>query len=121
MKGEVRNPMQVWILSLVTCGFYGLYWWYTMGTELKNYLGREEINPVMDLVICLVCGFYAFYLPIKYGKIIQEAQIRAGMSQAQDQGVTFLLFQFLCGFGYAKMQEEMNKIWEGGGGAPSSF
>lgn len=121
MKGEVRNPTTVWILSLVTCGFYGLYWWYTVATELKNYLGKEEINPMMDIIICLVCSFYALYLPIKYGKYIFEAQQRAGVPNAQDQGMSFLLMMFLCGYGYAKVQTELNKVWEGGGGAPATF
>ncbi len=121
MKGEVRNPMTVWILCLVTCGLYAYYWWYLVGTELRNYLGREEINPVLDIVISLLCGVYALYLPIKYGKYIQEAQQRAGDANAQDQGMMFLLFMLLCGYGYAKVQEEMNRIWESGGGAPASF
>jgi len=33
----------------------------------------------------------------------------------------FLLFMFLCSFGYSKMQEELNKIWEAPGGAPATF
>jgi hypothetical protein len=121
MKGEVRNPTTVWILALVTCGLYGLFFYYTMGNELKNYLGKEDLNPTMDLVIALVCGIYALYLPIKYGKIIQEAQMRAGIPNAEDQGIKFLLFMFLCSYGYASMQEELNKIWEAGGGAPAAF
>ncbi len=122
MKGEVRNPMQVWILTIATCGLYGLYWWYLVGNELKAYLGRDDLNPTMDVVIVLLCGFYAYYLPIKYGKLIQEAQQRAGMPNAEDQGVMFLLMMFLCGYGYAKMQEELNKVWEAGGGAaPGGF
>lgn len=121
MKGEVRNPTTVWILSIVTCGLYGLYWYYTMGNELKNYLGKEELNPVMDILIVFLCSFYAWYLPIKYGKLIQEAQMRAGLPNPEDQGVRFLLFMLLCGYGYALMQEELNKIWEAGGGAPATF
>ena len=121
MKGEVRNPMTVWLLTLFTCGIYPLYWWYTIGNELKNYLGKDELNPVMDLVIVFVCGLYLWYLPIKYGKLIQEAQQRAGIADAEDQGVKFLLFMFLCNFGYSKMQEELNRVWEAGGGAPATF
>ncbi len=121
MKGEVRNPTTVWLLSLVTCNLYALYWYFTMGNELKNYLGKEDLNPTMDIVITLVCGLYGYYLPIKYGKIIQEAQMRAGIPNPEDQGVKFLLFMFLCGYGVAKMQEELNKIWEAGGGAPATF
>ena len=47
--------------------------------------------------------------------------MRAGIPNPEDQGVKFLLFMFLCGFGYVKMQEELNRIWEAGGGAPATF
>ena len=121
MKGEVRNPMTVWLVTVATCGMYGLYFWYTVGKELKAYLGKEEINPVMDVAIALFCFPYALYIPIKYGKYIQEAQQRAGMANAEDQGMTFLIWNFICQLGLKKVQEEMNKVWEGGGGAPASF
>lgn len=116
MNERIRNPMMVWGLTVVTCGFYGLYWWYLVGNELKQQLGKEDLNPVMDIVIMFICSFYGLYMPIKYGKLIQEAQQRAGHPQAEDQGVMFLLLMLLCGYGYAKMQEELNKIWESGGG-----
>ena len=121
MKGEVRNPTTVWLLCLFTCGFYAIYWWYLIGNELKNYLGKEDLNPTMDIIICFVCSFYLYYLPIKYGKLIQEAQQRAGMANAEDQGMSFLIWSFICGLGYKKMQEEINKVWESGGGAPATF
>lgn len=118
MKGEVRDPMTVWLLCLFTCGLYPLYFWYTVHTELKNYLGKEEINPVLELLIAWVCWPFAF---IRIGKYIQEAQQRAGMTQAEDQGITFLIWGFICGLGVMKVQEELNKVWEGGGGAPATF
>ena len=120
MKGEVRNPVTVWLLSIL-CFFYGVYWWYLVGNELKNYLGKEDLNPTMDLIITFACPFYAYYLPIKYGKLIQEAQQRAGMPNAEDQGMTYLMWMFLCGMGYKNMQEELNKVWESGGGPPATF
>jgi len=122
MKGEVRNPTTVWILSLVTCGLYGLYWFYLIGNELKNYLGKEDLNPTTDIIITLVCSVYALYLPIKYGKLVFEAQQRAGIPDATDQGIKFLLMNFLClGLGYMMLQKELNRVWEAGGGAPQTF
>ena len=120
MKGEVRNPVTTWLLCAV-CGLYGLFWWYTVGNELKNYLGKEDLNPTMDIVFAMLCFPYMFYLPIKYGPLIQEAQQRAGIANAEDQGMTFLMWMFLCGMGYKNVQEELNKIWESGGGAPATF
>jgi hypothetical protein len=122
MKGEVRNPMTVFILSIATCGMYGLYWLYTVGNELKAYLGKEDLNPMMDIIISLVCSLYVLYLPIKYGKLIFEAQQKAGVPNAQDVGVKALIFNWLlCGFGYKLLQEELNKVWEAGGSGPATF
>ncbi|MCA9603430.1 MAG: DUF4234 domain-containing protein [Myxococcales bacterium] len=114
--------MTTWILAIVTCGLYPLYWWYTVSSELKNYLGDEELNPTLDVVLCMVtCGLAEFlYMPIKYGKLIQAAQQRAGMADAEDQGIKFLLFQCLCFYGYVVMQEELNKVWTGGGSSATS-
>lgn len=127
MKGEVRNPVRTWLLCIFTCGIYMLYWWYTIGNELKNYLGKEDLNPTLDVgLICLTaffCGgpWYMFYLPIKYGKLIQEAQQRAGIANAEDQGMSFLMWLFACGLGFKNIQDELNKVWESGGGAPATF
>ncbi|MCS6799696.1 MAG: DUF4234 domain-containing protein [Myxococcota bacterium] len=114
MKGEVRNPVTTWLIAAICC-LYGWYWYYTIGNELKNYLGKEDLNPVVDLVIALICPFYGLYLPIKYGKLIFEAQQRAGIAGAEDKGLVYLLCMFLYSFGIKLMQEDLNKVWEGGG------
>jgi len=120
MKGEVRNPITVWILIICTCGFYSLYWEYLVANELKNYLGREDINPVMIVLVSyFTCGIWG---PLQLGKLIQEAQQRAGVPNAEDKGVTAIIFNLvLCRFGAKILQEELNKVWESGGGAPATF
>ena len=120
MKGEVRNPTQQWLISAL-CFVYVPYWWYTVGNELKNYLGNEELNPTMDALVALLCFPYVYYLPIKYGTYFKEAQQRAGLADAEDQGTSFALMMLLCAFGIKSMQEELNKVWESGGGAPATF
>jgi hypothetical protein len=117
MKGEVRNPTTIWLISLF-CSVYGVYVIYLANTELKNYLGKEDINPTVEAIISLMC--FPFGL-MRLGAQIQEAQQRAGMAAAENQGTTFLIWSFLCGLGYKKMQEELNKVWESGGGAPATF
>jgi hypothetical protein len=110
--------MQQWLLCLLTCNLYGWYLLYTVHTELKSYLGREDINPVVELLITFVCFPYAF---VRLGRYIQEAQTRAGVAGAQDPGIGFILWFFLCWFHWSRIQEEVNKVWEGGGGAPATF
>lgn len=117
MKGEVRNPTVTWLICAI-CGIYGVFIVYTAANELKNYLGKDEINPMIEAIIALLCAPFALF---RLGPYIQEAQQRAGMAQAQDQGAAFALWWFLCGLGFRNVQEELNRVWESGGGAPATF
>ena len=62
------------------CNLYGWYLLFTAHTELKNYLGREDINPVVELLLTFLCFPYSF---IRLGKYLQEAQQRAGIASAE--------------------------------------
>ena len=115
MKGSVRNPIVTWILCLFTCGLYTLFWMYTTSNELKGYLEKsdEELNPTKDLIISIICGPYAILVLLNIGKNIYEAQVKAGIPNAKDQSVIYLLLcMFACGFGYFKVQSDLNAIWE---------
>jgi hypothetical protein len=121
MKGEVRSPITTWLFALVSCGIYGWYWWYLTGNELKNYLGKEDLNPTIDAILAALIPPYMCLLAWRYGPLIQEAQERAGVSDAEDKGMNYVLFTLLCFMGFKNMQEDLNKVWEAGGGAPATF
>lgn len=118
MKGEVRNPTTVWLLCLVSCNLYAIYFIYLANTELKNYLGKEDLNPVMEAIIGWVCAPFAMW---KLGATIQEAQVRAGIANAENQGTMLAIMSMICGLGFKNAQAEINKVWESGGGAPATF
>jgi len=63
------NPSQVFILSLVTCGIYGLYWMYKNFEELKQHTG-EGLGGVVGALTCLVWVGY-FLLPGEMQKMYQ--------------------------------------------------
>jgi hypothetical protein len=117
MKGEVKNPVTVWLLGLL-CFPVGLYQFFIWFTELKNYLGRDDLNPVIEMVLLFLCMPFAIF---RLGGYVQEAQIRAGMPTADNQGIMFIVYMMLCGYGYSVIQGEMNRIWESGGGSPATF
>lgn len=116
--GEKRDPIMVIVFTIITCGIYGLWWMYTYGTEVKNSLGRQDLNPGTDLVIGLVtCGIWstiAFWY--KYPKLIMEMQQRVGLPPNDMSMMTLLLGIFFAPASLYIIQTELNKIWDAAAG-----
>lgn len=112
--GEKRDPMMVVLFTLLTCGIYGIFWWYTTINEVKNALGREDINPGMEILLVFVtCGIYGFYLYYKYPQLMLEMQDRAGRPRNDITMMSLLLAIFgLAIISIPIMQSELNNIWD---------
>lgn len=113
-KGITRSPAAVIIFSFITCGIYALYWLYKFASELKAFLGKDEISPGVDVLLCIICFPYSIYWAYKYGKFLGEAQAKAGLTVGNDDAILYLI---LALFGLhvvfmAIMQSNANKIWE---------
>ncbi len=68
------------ILTLVTCGFYNLYWNYRQMEACNELLRREEFNfPVWLLLTLVTCGIYHLYYQYKMGAAINEIQEHRGL------------------------------------------
>jgi uncharacterized protein DUF4234 len=110
---RIRNPAVVLILTLITCGLYALLWIWQVGTELKAYLGREDINPGLDVVLTLLTGgLWAIYLMYRYPRLVLEAQAKVHVPPHDISLVSVLLALF--GLPFVSMllvQTELNKIW----------
>ena len=90
-KGTVRSVPMLVLLSIVTCGIYYLYWIYKTTDEIKNFMGREDINPALELILVLVtCNIYSLYWYYKYGKIVYLEMTKKGDLPAVKVGRRFL-------------------------------
>ena len=113
MRGTVRNPVMVFLLSVVTCGIYGMYWYYATGNELKEYLDDPLLNPGLDLLLCIVCFPYAIYWFYKYGKLVHQAELKANIQNASDDSTLLVVLAiFAAWVSIFIMQGKLNKIWE---------
>ncbi|MFR0865774.1 MAG: DUF4234 domain-containing protein [Eubacterium sp.] len=69
-----RNIALCIILSLVTCGIYGLYWFVCLTDDTNTISGEPGTSGVVALVLTIVtCGIYGFYWAYKCGDKIDAA------------------------------------------------
>ena len=99
------------ILSIVTCGIYGLYWFITLTDDSNAVAGEVGTSGGMALVLSLVtCGIYYFYWCYKVGDKLDKART-FNNQPAGSLNIVFLLLG-IFGLGiivYALAQNEINK------------
>lgn len=106
-----RSIVTAILLTIVTCGIYGLYWFVVLTNEMNKLSGRErDTNGGMALLLSLVtCGIYTYYWAYKIG---EKRDIVAGESASSN--IVYLVVT-LFGFGiivYALAQDAINKAVE---------
>ncbi len=102
------------ILSIVTCGIYGIYWFICLADDTNTVSGNQGgTSGAMAFVLTLVtCGIYGFYWAYRQGEKIDMAKQQRGMSYGNSSGILYLILMFI-GLGivaYALMQKELNEI-----------
>ena len=112
---QKRNIAVYFILSIVTCGIFGLYWFCTLNDDTNKISGHTEaMGGVAALLLSIVtCGIYALFWTYNMGTRIDEAKISRGLPG----GNTGTLYLILAIFGLAwvaelLLQSELNKLAE---------
>ena len=100
------------LLSIVTCGIYGLYWFVVLTDDINQESGETDATSGgMSLLITIVtCNIYGWFWAYKMGEKIDAIKTKNGQP-AGNSSILFLLLQ-LCGLGivsYAIMQDTINK------------
>ncbi len=99
------------LLSIVTCGIYGLYWFICLTDESNAVAGEPGTSgPVALLLSIVTCGIYFFYWGYKLGEKLDKARAYNNVPSGS-LGIVFLLLN-IFGLGiitYALAQNEINK------------
>lgn len=110
---QPRNIATCIVLSIVTCGIYGIYWFIKLTDEV-NALAEVEAptsGGTAFLLTLITCNIYRFYWAYKQGEKLDAASSAKGQPSS-NSGVLYLILQFV-GLGvvaYALMQNEINKL-----------
>lgn len=109
---EQRNIAVCIILSLVTCGIYGIYWIYKLNDEINEVSGRNGTSGGMVILFSLItCGIYAIYWYYQMGAAIDELRARRNYPSSSCAILYLVLSLFgLSIVSLALMQNELNMV-----------
>ncbi len=101
------------LLSIVTCGIYGLYWYFCIVNDLNTASQQQDDKgPGMILLLSIVtCGIYSWIWLYKAGEKVNAIKQFNG-EPASDSSVTYILLA-IFGLGivdYCLIQTELNKV-----------
>lgn len=107
MNIKKRNIVTAVILSLVTCGIYGIYWAICMAREAVSVKDPSD-SGILEIVLFLFVPFVGFFLA--------EQKLTAGCAEKgiahKDNSILYLILG-LVGLGivnYCMMQNDLNGI-----------
>lgn len=100
------------LLSIVTCGIYGIVWFVTMTDDMRYASGDQTLSGGMAFLLTLVtCGIYGYYWAYKMGKASAMAKANRGLP-AEDNSVLYLVLQIfgLAIVNYCLIQNDLNNM-----------
>ena len=109
MAIKERNIVVCVLLTLVTCGIYGIYWVIMMTREAISVKDPAD-SAVLEIVLMLFLPFLGFFLTEKK---FAEGCAEKGISH-KDNSLLYIILGFL-GLGIVNlcmMQSDLNKIAE---------
>ena len=105
-------PMVI-LLSIVTCGIYGLYWIYKLTEDVNKLTGDPNATSggMVILLSIITCNIYMWYWLYKQGDAIDQVKASRGLPSG-NSGILYLILA-IFGLGivsYALMQNELNQL-----------
>ena len=107
MKVKERNIVVAILLTLVTCGIYGIVWAIFMAREAVS-VKDEKDDGILEIILMLFLPFIGFFLAEK--KLFDGCTAK-GIAK-NDNSIIYLILG-LFGLGivdYCMMQNDLNKI-----------
>lgn len=100
------------ILSFVTCGIYGIYWFISLNDDVNYLRGQYEVSGVKAFLFSIItCGIYMLYWHYRMGEKIDQIKTQRG-ENASSSGILYLLLAIfgLSIVSMAIIQNEVNRL-----------
>lgn len=107
-----RNIATNILLSIFTCGIYGIVWFITLTDDVATASEDKSMSGGISFLLTIVtCGIYQIYWSYVMGKRLYEAKDKAGLN-ATDNSALYLILSILQLniVNYCLIQSELNEI-----------
>lgn len=110
---QKRDIAMAIVLSIITCGIYGIYWFVTITDDVKTAAHDNDFQSggTAVLLTIITCGIYGIYWAYKMGELVKKAQEENDMP-VKDNAILYLILE-IFGLGivnFALIQNELNTI-----------
>ena len=109
---EKRNIAVNIILTIVTCGIYGLVWFVQMTDDAANASDDHSMSGGVALLLSIItCGIYRLYWAYKMGKLLAQAGDNHNVT-ISDNSVLYLVLE-IFGLGIVNVcliQSDLNRL-----------
>ena len=107
-----KNIVTCILLSIVTCGIYGIIWFVNLTDDSKRLHNDGTASGGMAFLLTLItCGIYNIYWSYKIGKRMSDAGKDHGVV-VNDNSVLYLVLSLfgLSIVNYCLIQSDLNKF-----------
>lgn len=116
-----RGPVVTWLLIVVTFGIYGLFHWYYMNREMRDFsaaMGQPLDNSPAKSVLALFPGGFLI-VPAIWTWVTTAQRVRAVRAMALNNGpgeypsvALGVLLAFLYALNHPYLQASLNSTWD---------
>ncbi|MBO5307498.1 MAG: DUF4234 domain-containing protein [Lentisphaeria bacterium] len=106
-----RSIIVMVILTFITCGLYNIFWMYMARAEFKQYANYSDINPALELLLCLLCFPFFYYWVFKFSADIAKFQGETGRAVTDNSVINLILA--ILGLGLVSeliIQNQLNEL-----------
>lgn len=120
--GTPRDPGLTFLLIVLTCGIYYLYFIYVVSQETQDFLEEHEFSPGLEVLLSVItCGLWNIYWDYRIGKRVAAMCGRVGLP-VTDNAILYLVLDLVGAGGFGSLgiinpvlqQDSLNRIWKAG-------
>jgi hypothetical protein len=98
-----RDMLVQVVLFIITCGIYGIYWFYQTAVEMQDLANDPDASPGLWTVLLFLPPI-AFYSHYKHAELFEDIS-----SEHLNRWIVFILWIVFCPAVWFIVQTELNR------------